>query len=61
MSDCAPFNRLFTFLFVFDWKLHGFAICIQGGGEKLNGCFFPETAQEIIHSHFYLNVILMVK
>ena len=44
MSDCAPFNRLFSLLFVFDWKIHGFAICVQGDGEKLNGGFFSRES-----------------
>lgn len=62
ISDCAPFNRLFTFLFVFDWKVHGFAICKQGGGEKLNGCLFSgESTRDYTLFHHYLNVILTVR
>jgi len=62
MSDCAPFNRLLTFLFVFDWKIHAFAICVQGDGEKLNGSLFSrESTRPYILFHFCLNVILMAR
>lgn len=62
MSDCALCNRLFILLFVFDWKIHVFAICVQGDGEKLNGGLFSrESTRDYTLSHFCLNVILMVR
>lgn len=62
ISDCAPFNRLFTLLFVFDWKIHVFTICVQGDGEKRNGGLFSrESTRDYTLFHFCLNVILMVR
>lgn len=59
-----PLIDFFTFLFVFYWKIHAFAICVQGGGEKLNGGLFSrESARDYTLFHFFtpLNVILMVR
>lgn len=44
MSYCAPFNRVFILVSVFDWKIHVFAICVQGDREKLNGSLFSRES-----------------
>lgn len=57
MSYCAPFNRVFTLMFVFDWKIHVFAICVQGDREKLNGSLFSRESTDIIHSFYTLSLL----
>lgn len=57
MSDCALFNMLSTLLFVFDWKINVFAICVQGDRKILMEACSPERAQEIIHSFYTLSLL----